>query len=88
MEEIVEVEPLAPFERWYAEALASEEQPEAMTLATASRCEMNTSRTGADARPPARRMDSKAGDSGTLVRTYHPTTAMRLPITKGIRQPH
>ena len=37
MEEIVEVEPLAPFERWYAEALASEQQPEAMTLATATR---------------------------------------------------
>jgi pyridoxamine 5'-phosphate oxidase len=37
MEEIVEVEPLAPFERWYAEALANEEQPEAMTLATATR---------------------------------------------------
>jgi pyridoxamine 5'-phosphate oxidase len=37
MEEIVEVEPLAPFERWYAEALANEQQPEAMTLATATR---------------------------------------------------
>jgi pyridoxamine 5'-phosphate oxidase len=37
MEEIVEVEPLAPFERWYAEALAREPQPEAMTLATATR---------------------------------------------------
>jgi pyridoxamine 5'-phosphate oxidase len=37
MEEIVEVEPLAPFGRWYAEALASEQQPEAMTLATATR---------------------------------------------------
>jgi pyridoxamine 5'-phosphate oxidase len=37
MEEIVDVEPLAPFERWYAEALASEQQPEAMTLATATR---------------------------------------------------
>jgi pyridoxamine 5'-phosphate oxidase len=36
MEEIVEVEPLAPFERWYAEALANEQQPEAMTLATAT----------------------------------------------------
>jgi pyridoxamine 5'-phosphate oxidase len=37
MEEIVEVEPLAPFERWYARALGSEPQPEAMTLATATR---------------------------------------------------
>src|SRR5271156_2644898 len=37
MEEIVELEPLAPFERWYAEALANEQQPEAMTLATATR---------------------------------------------------
>ena len=37
MEEIVEVEPLAPFQRWYAEALANEQQPEAMTLATATR---------------------------------------------------
>jgi pyridoxamine 5'-phosphate oxidase len=37
MEEIVDVEPLAPFERWYAEALANEQQPEAMTLATATR---------------------------------------------------
>jgi len=37
MEEIVEIEPLAPFERWYAEALANEQQPEAMTLATATR---------------------------------------------------
>jgi pyridoxamine 5'-phosphate oxidase len=37
MEEIVELEPLAPFERWYAEALANEPQPEAMTLATATR---------------------------------------------------
>jgi pyridoxamine 5'-phosphate oxidase len=37
MEEIVEVEPLAPFERWYAEALVNEQQPEAMTLATATR---------------------------------------------------
>jgi pyridoxamine 5'-phosphate oxidase len=37
MEEIVEVEPLAPFERWYAQALANEQQPEAMTLATATR---------------------------------------------------
>jgi pyridoxamine 5'-phosphate oxidase len=37
MEEIVEGEPLAPFERWYAEALANEQQPEAMTLATATR---------------------------------------------------
>lgn len=37
MEEIVEVEPLALFERWYAEALANEQQPEAMTLATATR---------------------------------------------------
>jgi pyridoxamine 5'-phosphate oxidase len=37
MEEIVEVEPLAPFERWYAEAVANEQQPEAMTLATATR---------------------------------------------------
>ncbi len=27
MEEIVDVEPLAPFERWYAEALANEQQP-------------------------------------------------------------
>jgi pyridoxamine 5'-phosphate oxidase len=37
MEEIVELEPLAPFERWYAEALANEQQPEATTLATATR---------------------------------------------------
>ena len=37
MEEIVELEPLVPFERWYAEALATEQQPEAMTLATATR---------------------------------------------------
>jgi pyridoxamine 5'-phosphate oxidase len=37
VEEIVEVEPLAPFERWYSEALANEQQPEAMTLATATR---------------------------------------------------
>ncbi len=37
MDEIVEVEPLSPFKRWFAEALASEPQPEAMTLATATR---------------------------------------------------
>ena len=37
MEEIVEFEPLGPFERWYAEAVANEQQPEAMTLATATR---------------------------------------------------
>ena len=36
MEEIVELEPLGPFERWYTEALATEQQPEAMTLATAT----------------------------------------------------
>ena len=37
MDEIVDVDPLAPFERWFAKALASEQQPEAMTLATATR---------------------------------------------------
>ena len=34
MDEIAEPEPLAPFGRWFAEALASEELAEAMTLAT------------------------------------------------------
>jgi pyridoxamine 5'-phosphate oxidase len=36
MDEIVESEPLAAFARWFADATASEEQPEAMTLATAT----------------------------------------------------
>jgi pyridoxamine 5'-phosphate oxidase len=34
LDEIAEPEPLAPFGRWFAEALASEELAEAMTLAT------------------------------------------------------
>jgi pyridoxamine 5'-phosphate oxidase len=57
MEEIVEVEPLAPFERWYAEALASEQQPEAMTLATATR----------DGRPSARAVLLKGFDARGFV---------------------
>jgi pyridoxamine 5'-phosphate oxidase len=44
MDEIAEAEPLAPFTRWFAEASASEELAEAMTLATATR----------DGRPSAR----------------------------------
>ncbi len=36
MDEIVEAEPLAPFARWFASAAESEEQPEAMMLATAT----------------------------------------------------
>jgi pyridoxamine 5'-phosphate oxidase len=37
VDEITEPEPLTPFGRWYAEALASEEQAEAMTLATVAK---------------------------------------------------
>jgi pyridoxamine 5'-phosphate oxidase len=36
MDEIVEIEPLGPFERWFAAAVQSEQQPEAMILATAT----------------------------------------------------
>jgi len=36
MEEIAEAEPLAPFERWFAEARASEPDADAMILATAT----------------------------------------------------
>jgi pyridoxamine 5'-phosphate oxidase len=36
MDEIVGVEPLAAFARWFAEVSSSEQQPEAMTLATAA----------------------------------------------------
>ncbi len=36
MDEIVEAEPLAPFARWFANAEASEQQPEALILATAT----------------------------------------------------
>src|SRR5438132_13910222 len=43
---------------------------------------------GEDESAPAWRTCSKAGDSGTWVRTYHPTSAMRLPNKNGIRQPH
>jgi pyridoxamine 5'-phosphate oxidase len=57
MEEIVDVEPLAPFERWYAEALASEQQPEAMTLATATR----------DGQPSARAVLLKGFDARGFV---------------------
>ncbi len=57
MEEIVELEPLAPFERWYAEALANEEQPEAMTLATATR----------DGQPSARAVLLKGFDARGFV---------------------
>jgi pyridoxamine 5'-phosphate oxidase len=37
MEEIFEDEPLAPFARWYEDALAAEPDPTAMVLATATR---------------------------------------------------
>lgn len=57
MEEIVELEPLAPFERWYAEALANEQQPEAMTLATATR----------DGQPSARAVLLKGFDARGFV---------------------
>ena len=57
MEEIVEVEPLAPFQRWYAEALANEQQPEAMTLATATR----------DGQPSARAVLLKGFDARGFV---------------------
>ena len=57
MEEIVEVEPLAPFKRWYAEALANEQQPEAMTLATATR----------DGQPSARAVLLKGFDARGFV---------------------
>ncbi len=36
MDEIVDVEPLAAFARWFAEISSGEQQPEAMTLATAA----------------------------------------------------
>jgi pyridoxamine 5'-phosphate oxidase len=36
MDEIAEAEPLAPFERWFAEASASEQDANAMILATAA----------------------------------------------------
>jgi pyridoxamine 5'-phosphate oxidase len=57
VEEIVEVEPLAPFERWYAEATANEQQPEAMTLATATR----------DGQPSARAVLLKGFDARGFV---------------------
>ncbi len=57
MEEIIEVEPLAPFERWYAEALANEQQPEAMTLATSTR----------DGQPSARAVLLKGFDARGFV---------------------
>lgn len=37
MDEIADTEPLAPFERWFAEALAAERDAHAMILATANR---------------------------------------------------
>jgi pyridoxamine 5'-phosphate oxidase len=57
MEEIVEVEPLAPFERWYGEALTNEQQPEAMILATATR----------DGQPSARAVLLKGFDARGFV---------------------
>lgn len=52
MDEIAEVEPLAPFARWFAEASENEEQAEAMTLATVS----------GDGRPSARAVLLKGFD--------------------------
>jgi pyridoxamine 5'-phosphate oxidase len=57
MDEIVELEPLAAFERWFAEAVANEQQPEAMTLATATR----------DGRPSARAVLLKGFDARGFV---------------------
>jgi pyridoxamine 5'-phosphate oxidase len=57
MDEIAEIEPLAPFARWFAEAQASEELAEAMTLATV----------GADGRPAARLVLLKGFDARGFV---------------------
>jgi pyridoxamine 5'-phosphate oxidase len=57
MDEIVEAEPFAAFERWFAEALSSEQQPEAMTLATATR----------DGQPSARAVLLKGSDTRGFV---------------------
>lgn len=57
MDEIVDVEPLALFERWFAEAVAGEQQPEAMTLATATR----------DGQPSARAVLMKGFDARGFV---------------------
>ena len=48
---------MPPFERWFAEALASEEQPDAMTLATATR----------DGQPSARAVLLKGFDARGFV---------------------
>jgi pyridoxamine 5'-phosphate oxidase len=57
MDELAEAEPLAPFERWFAEALRGEQQPEAMTLATATR----------DGRPSVRAVLLKGFDARGFV---------------------
>jgi pyridoxamine 5'-phosphate oxidase len=57
MDEITEAEPLAPFARWFAEAAASEEQAEAVTLATATR----------EGRPSARAVLLKGFDARGFV---------------------
>ena len=57
MEEIFENEPLAPFARWYAGALASEPDPTAMVLATAA----------ADGQPSARIVLLKGFDARGFV---------------------
>jgi pyridoxamine 5'-phosphate oxidase len=57
MDEIDEIEPLAPFGRWFAEAQASEELAEAMTLATVA----------ADGRPAARLVLLKGFDARGFV---------------------
>jgi pyridoxamine 5'-phosphate oxidase len=57
MDELADAEPLAPFERWFAEALRDEQQPEAMTLATAAR----------DGRPSVRAVLLKGFDARGFV---------------------
>jgi pyridoxamine 5'-phosphate oxidase len=57
MDEIGELEPLAPFARWFSEAAASEADPEAMVLATAA----------ADGRPSARAVLLKGFDDRGFV---------------------
>jgi pyridoxamine 5'-phosphate oxidase len=57
MDEITETEPLAPFARWFADALASEPDANAMILATATR----------DAAPSARSVLLKGFDARGFV---------------------
>jgi pyridoxamine 5'-phosphate oxidase len=57
MDDIAETEPLAPFARWFADAREREPDPDAMTLATATR----------DGQPSARAVLLKGFDAAGFV---------------------